>query len=118
MILNAYIYSGEKSVLKNLMACFLLPFRVTKKKHYFLARDRYGIKPLYYQTNDCFLFASEINAIIASGLYGTKINKEAFVEYLTFQNFFTDRTLFKDICVMPAGHFMMVKRENLSLYKY
>ncbi|AAO90365.1 asparagine synthase (glutamine-hydrolyzing) [Coxiella burnetii] len=118
VVLNAYVQWGEKCLEKfNGMFAFAVWDR--KEKTLFLARDRYGIKPLYYyQTNDCFVFASEIKAIIASGLYGAEINKEALVEYLTFQNFFTDRTLFKDVRIMPAGHFMMVKRENSSLHQY
>ena len=63
-----------------------------------LARDRYGVKPLYYAyVGGAFLYGSEIKAILAHGAYRTRLDKEALLEYFTFQNFFTDRTLFKDV---------------------
>ncbi len=88
VVLNAYVQWGEKC-LENFNGMFAFAVWDRKEKALFLARDRYGIKPLYYyQTNDCFVFSSEIKAIISSGLYGTEINKEALLEYLTFQNFY------------------------------
>lgn len=75
----------------------------------FLARDRYGIKPLYYtQQGDTFLFGSEVKAIIAHPAYVVKLDFEALYEYFTFQNFFTDRTLFKGVRLLPAGCWMRV----------
>lgn len=69
-----------------------------------LVRDRYGIKPLYYaQVGNAFLFGSEVKAILAHGAYRASIDKEALLEYFTFQNFFTDRILFKDVRLLPAG---------------
>ena len=64
----------------------------------YLARDRYGIKPLYYaQFGDTVLFGSEIKALLAHGAASASLDKEGLLEYFTFQNFFTDRTLFKNI---------------------
>ena len=52
-----------------------------------LARDRFGVKPLYYaQSRGQLVFASEIKAILASGLVAGEINPEALVEYFTFLN--------------------------------
>ncbi len=69
-----------------------------------LARDRYGIKPLYYTwVNSTLIFGSEIKAILASGLYKTTLNNKGLLEYLTFQNFFTDATLFEGVHLLPAG---------------
>ena len=70
----------------------------------YLARDRYGIKPLYYaQLGDTILFGSEIKAILAHSEAQASLDKEGLLEYFTFQNFFTDRTLFKNVRLMPAG---------------
>ena len=70
-----------------------------------LARDRYGIKPLYYsQQENSFSFASEQKAISASHGSPEELDKEALLEYFTFQNIFTNRTLLKDIRMLEAGH--------------
>jgi len=74
-----------------------------------LARDRYGVKPIYYyQDKRHFIFASEVKAILAHPGYQIGVDKEACLEYFTFQNNFTDRTLFKDIRLFPAGSFMRI----------
>lgn len=81
-----------------------------KLKHeLFLARDRYGIKPLYHaHVAGRILFGSEIKAIVANPAYRVDINKEGLLEYLTFQNFFTDQTLFKDVKLLPAGTWLRI----------
>ena len=69
-----------------------------------LARDRFGVKPLYVaRVGDTVLFGSEIKAIFASGLVEPEIDLEGFAEYLTFQNFFARRTMFKNVELMPQG---------------
>jgi asparagine synthase (glutamine-hydrolysing) len=74
-----------------------------------VARDRFGVKPVYYASCDEFLvFGSEIKAILASGLLPPEIDPEALVEYFTFQNIFSDRTLFKGVRLLPPGHFLKV----------
>lgn len=76
----------------------------------FLARDRFGIKPLYYRSkNGVFTFASEIKAILASVQHEpAEVDLPALNEYFTFQNVFSDRTLFKDIKVLPPGNFIEI----------
>jgi len=74
-----------------------------------LARDRYGIKPLYYAVQgDTFLFASEAKAMLHHPACRSDIDLEGLLEYFTFQNFFTDRTLLRDVRMLPAGHLMQV----------
>lgn len=69
-----------------------------------LARDRFGVKPLYYvDTGTSFLFASEVKAILAHPDYRVGLDLLALQEYFTFQNFFTDRTLFEGVHLLPAG---------------
>ncbi len=80
-----------------------------KEKTLLLARDRYGIKPLYYSMQgNQIVFGSEQKALLASGVIEKIINYEALFEYFTFQNLFTDRTLIKDIQLLPAGHFTTI----------
>ena len=70
----------------------------------FLARDRHGIKPLYYTfRRSSFLFASEQKAILEHPAFKREIDLEGLLEYFTFQNFFTDKTLMKGIKLFPTG---------------
>ncbi len=69
-----------------------------------LARDRFGVKPLYYaQVGPTFLFGSEIKALLAHGALSARMDPAGLAEYLNFQNFFTDRTLFRDVRLLPQG---------------
>lgn len=69
-----------------------------------LARDRYGIKPLYYsRQGQTLLFGSEIKAMLAHPALAAKMDLEGLLEYLTFQNFLTERTLFQGVNLLPAG---------------
>ena len=69
-----------------------------------LARDRYGIKPLYYaQWGDTFLFGSEQKAILEHPEAKKEIDKKALLEYFTFQNIFTDRTLLEGVKMFPPA---------------
>ena len=69
-----------------------------------LVRDRYGIKPLYYaELGGTLLFGSEIKALLAYPGMRAEMDREALAEYLTFQNFITDRTLFAGVSLVPAG---------------
>lgn len=70
----------------------------------FLARDRYGVKPLYYTfVENAFLFGSEQKAILAHEKVRRELDLEALLEYFTFQNIFTDRTILKGVRLFPAG---------------
>ncbi|MDA7946898.1 MAG: asparagine synthase (glutamine-hydrolyzing) [Hyphomicrobiaceae bacterium] len=78
-----------------------------------LVRDRFGVKPLYYtEVGDSFLFASEIKAFKGAPEFVPRISIEGLGEYLTFQNFFSDSTLFDAVKLLPAGSFLQVKLGN------
>jgi asparagine synthase (glutamine-hydrolysing) len=71
----------------------------------FLARDRAGIKPLYYtQSDGVFLFASEVRALLASGLVTARISEPAVISYLLFGSVGEPTTLIKGIFSLPPGH--------------
>lgn len=117
VIIYSYIQWGIDCIHKfNGMFAFALYDNFQKKVY--LARDRYGIKPLYYHISEdnTFIFASEIKAILEYQDYKNEIDKEALVEYFTFQNLFTDHTLHKNIKLLPPGHYIELdlskKREN------
>lgn len=95
-----------------------------RKKALYLARDRYGIKPLYYTSTAGgeFIFASEVKSILQYPSYQMQVDKEALVEYFTFQNIFTDKTLYQDVKLLQAGHLAeidLTKNEaNINLKQY
>jgi asparagine synthase (glutamine-hydrolysing) len=103
VVLNAYVEWGEQA-LDRFNGMFAFAIWDKKQQRLFLARDRYGVKPLYYTVvNNVFIFASEIKAILQHPAYRIDLDKEALLEYFTFQNFFTERTLFKRVSIVPAG---------------
>jgi asparagine synthase (glutamine-hydrolysing) len=74
------------------------------RRRLFLARDRLGVKPLYwYCRGGTFLFASEIKAILQHPEMRREVCFQALNEYFTFQNIFSDRTLFEGIRMLPGG---------------
>ncbi|MDA0261601.1 MAG: asparagine synthetase B, partial [Proteobacteria bacterium] len=69
-----------------------------------LARDRYGIKPLYYaQIGSSFVFGSEAKALVQHPQFRAELDIESLLEYFTFQNFLGDRTLLKGVSILAAG---------------
>jgi asparagine synthase (glutamine-hydrolysing) len=74
-----------------------------------LARDRFGVKPLYYaRAGSTFLFGSEIKALLGNPKLKAEMDPEALAEYLTFQNFFTERTLFRGCRLLPGGTWLHI----------
>ncbi|MBT5925223.1 MAG: asparagine synthase (glutamine-hydrolyzing) [Verrucomicrobia bacterium] len=113
---EAVLYSlaewGTDALLK-FNGMFALGFWDRKEKRLLLARDRYGIKPLYYFQNDKkIVFGSEQKAILEQPAFDRKINKKALLEYFTFQNIFTDQTLLEGVKLLPAGHFATLEFGN------
>jgi len=115
VLLNSLAHWGTDALTRlNGMFAFALWDRYTETLT--LARDRFGVKPLYYtQIDETFLFASEIKGIYAHGVIAPALDPEGLAEYLTFQNFFTDRTLFRRIWLLPQGCFLQVQPGAKSL---
>ena len=116
VIIYAYIEWGEKCIEKfNGMFSFCIYDNF--KKRIILARDRYGIKPLYYHLtkNNTLVFASEIKSILEYKDYESKIDKEALLEYFTFQNIFTNKTFHKNIQILEPGHFLDINLKTKDI---
>ena len=112
VLLHAYMEWGLRALTK-LNGMFAFALWDTQLKHMVLARDRYGIKPLYYSLqNGTFRFGKKKKAILADTAFKRKMDKRALLEYFTFQNLFTNRTFEDDIKLLPAGHFMVVDPEK------
>jgi asparagine synthase (glutamine-hydrolysing) len=105
VVMNALAHWGPDALLK-FNGMFGLALWDRKEQTLLLARDRYGIKPLYYaRQGQIFAFGSEQKAITAQPTFKRVLNKKALLEYFTFQNIFTDQTLLEDVHLLPAGHF-------------
>ncbi len=114
VVLHALARWGREA-LPRFNGMFALAFWDRVEKTLLLVRDRYGIKPLYYaQQNNRILFGSEIKAMLAHPGFQAEMDLEALREYLTFQNFFTDRTLFAGARLLPAGTWLLVRADGSS----
>jgi asparagine synthase (glutamine-hydrolysing) len=114
VVLYALAYWGEKALLR-FNGMFALAFWDSSKKNLLIARDRYGIKPLYYaETNNVFCFGSEQKAILKNPSIKNNLDQGAMLEYFTFQNIFTDRTLNQNIKLLPAGHYANISMQDAT----
>lgn len=112
VVLHALAEWGTKAI-RRFNGMFALALWDRARRTLLLARDRYGIKPLYYmRRGKTLLFGSEVKAILAHPACGAKMDQKALLEYFTFQNLFTDRTLFKDIRLLAPGSWMEITAEG------
>ena len=119
VVINSYMEWGIECVTKfNGMFAFALWDNY--KKILYFARDRYGIKPLYYTiVDDLVVFASEIKSILEYKEYKKEINLFALNEYFTFQNLFQYETLFKNIFLLPPANIAEIDFESgFGRYSY
>lgn len=109
VVLKAFAQWGVES-LNRFNGMFAFALWDKWERSLFLCRDRYGIKPLYYAwLGNQLLFGSEIKAMLAHPDFSPQIDVEGLVEYFTFQNFLSDRTLHKGVKLLPPGCWMRVK---------
>lgn len=118
VLLHLYEEKGTEC-LNELNGQFAFAIWDTKKQELFLARDRVGINPLFYtNTNDAFLFASEIKAIFADPEIPREIDTSALGEIFTFWTTLPGRTVFKNIFELQPGHYLKITDRKLTFGKY
>lgn len=104
VILHQYEQEGPDCV-KRFNGMFALAIWDQTEGRLFLARDRMGVKPLYYYWDGRnFLFASEIKALLASDLINREISVQALWDYLTFRYIPQPETIWQNIYKLPPGH--------------
>ncbi len=108
VILKLYKAYGHGCV-DHLRGMFAFAIWDRRKKELFLARDRVGIKPLYYlNAGGKFVFGSEIKAVLASGQSSRKLNRHAFFQYMRFLVVPQPDTVFEDVLKLEPGVYMIV----------
>lgn len=106
VIMNAYAQWGTDALLM-LNGMFAFAIWDNYDKTLLLARDRYGVKPLYYAVIDeQLVFASEYKAIILHSAFERKLNLSALKQYFTFQNIFDHQTFFEGVYLLKAGSYI------------
>jgi asparagine synthase (glutamine-hydrolysing) len=84
-----------------------------ERRELVLCRDRYGVKPLYWsRRGDALVFGSEIKAMLCHPAVQARLDPAALAEYLTFQNVFSERTLFAGVSLLPAGTHLTVSERG------
>lgn len=84
-----------------------------------LARDRVGLKPMHYaRIGNALVFASEIKAILASGIVNAEVDPEGLNQFLTFLWPVPPHTLFKNIYQIPAGHYLVWEGGEISVKEW
>ena len=118
VLLNGYHAWGRK-ILGKINGMFSFAILNNKSGEIFLARDRLGIKPLYYyKKNNTFIFSSEINSIV--GLVNSKLSLDytSIVDFFTYLYVPESKTIFKDIKKILPGYCAKVNNQRISIKKY
>ena len=104
VLLHAYEEFGPACV-ERFNGQFAFAIWDTRDRSLFLARDRLGVRPLFYTIqNGSFIFASEIKSILATGRISAEIDPGVLDEVFTYWCPLSPRTIFRNISEVPPGH--------------
>ncbi|HNQ12805.1 MAG TPA: asparagine synthase (glutamine-hydrolyzing) [Bacteroidia bacterium] len=118
VLLAAYRKWGS-GMLEKLAGMFAFAIFDKVTNETFIARDRLGIKPLYYyHQNGVFVFSSEVRSLLKSGFLKAALNHSALGDYFSYQTIHAPNTIIENVfCLMP-GHFALIKNKELNIHKY
>jgi asparagine synthase (glutamine-hydrolysing) len=112
VLLQLYARKGGEC-LKFLRGMFAFAIRDSQTGEVFIARDPLGIKPLYYfKTEKVFIFASELRALLASGMVPRRLSRRGLLSYLQNGSVVSPDTIIEDIKLLPPGHQLIVEQGN------
>jgi len=118
VVLHALIRWGADA-LAALDGMFAIALWDSQKRRLLLARDRFGIKPLYvYRTADGIVFGSEIKALLASGRIERELNWQGLHEYLYYGNTLGRSTHFAGVEKLLAGHYLVLEERGAQTHAY
>jgi len=116
VVLAAWLNWGS-DCLNEFIGMFAFAIWDTQEQKLFAARDRFGVKPFHYSVvNNTFLFASELKAILATGLLKKEANEEIWATYFSKGLYdFNEQTFYKGIYKLPAGNQLSWQNNELSI---
>jgi asparagine synthase (glutamine-hydrolysing) len=118
VLLHLYEEYGSQC-LERLNGQFAFAIWNMREQSLFLARDRLGVRPLFYTRNGSrLLFGSEIKAILADRNVRTEIDPLALEQVFTFWAPLSPRTIFRGIKELPPGHYLLAKQGKISIQSY
>jgi len=120
VIVHAYEEWREEGCLRRLRGMFAFALWDAKTHRLFLARDRFGKKPLYYaQVGEVFLFGSEMKSILRWDAVPRRLDPESVDRFFTYSYVPSPATIFKDVRKLAPGHFAVYDElRNLSIMQY
>jgi len=120
VVLEGFEYWGIK-LFEKLNGMFAFGIYDKQLNKIYIARDRFGVKPLYYYNhNEDFIFGSEIKAILASNIITKKLDYQGFYEYLHFATTLGETTFYENIKKLESGHYIEydIDKKLLEINKY
>ncbi|HIV25042.1 MAG TPA: asparagine synthase (glutamine-hydrolyzing) [Candidatus Scatomonas pullistercoris] len=118
VLVHGYEEWGENLLLR-LRGMFAFAIWDTRDGSLFLARDFFGIKPLYYmRCGDCLVYGSEIKCLLAFPGFRKELNQNALDSYLSFQYVVPPETLYRGIFCLPPAHWMRCRNGKIILRRY
>ncbi len=118
VVLHLYKEFGP-DCLHKMNGQFALAIWNTEKRELFLARDRVGIRPLFYtQMNGSFVFGSELKSLLEHPDVEMKLSPRSLAQVYTFWTTITPNTIFEDIYELPPGHYMLLRNEKISIHSW
>jgi len=118
VILHLYEEKGIEC-LNELNGQFAFAIWNSNNKTLFLARDRVGIRPLFYTVqNEKLYFASEIKAIFANNEIHRSLDPESLDQSFTFWTTLPEKTIFSNIHELPPAHYMLISQQGITIDRY
>jgi asparagine synthase (glutamine-hydrolysing) len=118
VLLHLYEEEGVE-FLNKLNGQFAFVIYDRKQKTLFLARDHFGINPLFYTVSEgTFIFGSEIKALLQHPAIEREVDLTGLDQVFTFPGLVSPRTMFKDVKSLPNGHYLLVKNGDVKLTQY
>ncbi|MDP9230759.1 MAG: asparagine synthase (glutamine-hydrolyzing), partial [Bacteroidota bacterium] len=120
VILALYHQFGADKFVQHIRGMFSFAIWDEKEQRLIAARDRFGEKPFYYALakDGEIVFASEIKAILASGLIHPEISPEALTHYLQHLYVHPHHSIYKNIFVLPPAHYLLYQNGELTIKRY
>ncbi|HEX9606040.1 MAG TPA: asparagine synthase (glutamine-hydrolyzing) [Gemmatimonadaceae bacterium] len=118
VLVAGYARWGQ-SVAPRLRGMFAFAVWDAVERKLFLARDHFGVKPLYYvQTSDGLTFASEVRALLRTGSAAPRLNAAALASYFSFGSVYEPETIIEGVRSFPAATFATYRNGEMAFEKY